>query len=49
MDADRMMRTAMQIEVNGMTAEVPRNASIALVIDYLHEGDPALIVEHNGR
>lgn len=49
MAADGMMRTAMQIEVNGMAEEVPRNASIALVIDYLHEGDPVLIVEHNGR
>jgi sulfur carrier protein len=38
-----------QITVNGMTEEVPENATLAFLIEHFQEADPALIVEHNGR
>jgi len=38
-----------RIIVNGMSEEVPENATLAFLIELFKEADPALIVEHNGR
>jgi thiamine biosynthesis protein ThiS len=38
-----------RIMVNGMSEEVPENATLAFLIERFKEMDPALIVEHNGR
>jgi sulfur carrier protein len=43
------MGSTIQITVNGMTEEVPENATLEFLIEHFHEADPALIVEHNGR
>jgi thiamine biosynthesis protein ThiS len=38
-----------RIIVNGMSEEVPENATLAFLIERFNEMDPALIVEHNSR
>jgi sulfur carrier protein len=43
------MRRTIQITVNGMTEEVPENATLEILIERFQEADPALIVELNGR
>ena len=43
------MGHTIRIIVNGMSEEVPENATLAFLIEHLKEADPALIVEHNGR
>ena len=43
------MKDAIQITVNGMTETVPAESRIAELIERFGEGDPDLIVEHNGR
>jgi sulfur carrier protein len=40
---------AIRIIVNGITEDVPENATLAFLIEHFREADPALIVEHNGR
>ncbi|PKN28420.1 MAG: hypothetical protein CVU64_13400 [Deltaproteobacteria bacterium HGW-Deltaproteobacteria-21] len=44
-----MAGRTIQITVNGMTEDVPEGATLAFLIEYFHEADPGLIVEHNGR
>jgi sulfur carrier protein ThiS len=43
------MNTTMRITVNGIPEDVPPSATLADLIDLLHEIDRDLIVEHNGR
>ena len=43
------MGRTIHITMNGMTEEVPENATIEFLIKRFQEADPALIVEHNGR
>ena len=43
------MKDAIQITVNGMKEDVPAESRIADLIERFGEGDPDLIVEHNGR
>jgi thiamine biosynthesis protein ThiS len=43
------MGRTIQITVNGMTEDVPENATLESLIDRFREADPALIVELNGR
>ncbi len=43
------MKSDIQITVNGMKEEVPDGSRIADLIERFGEGDPDLIVEHNGR
>ena len=43
------MGRAIQITVNGMTEQVPENATLEILIERFQEADPALIVELNGR
>ena len=43
------MRRTIQITVNGMTEQVPENATLEILIERFQEADPALIVELNGR
>ena len=43
------MGHTIRIIVNGMSEEVPENATLAFLIELFKEADPALIVEHNGR
>ncbi len=43
------MARTIHITVNGMTEEVPENATLEFLIQHFQEADPALIVEHNGR
>jgi thiamine biosynthesis protein ThiS len=43
------MNDAIQIVVNGMREEVPAESRIVDLIERFGEGDPDLIVEHNGR
>jgi thiamine biosynthesis protein ThiS len=38
-----------RIIVNGLSEEVPENATLAFLIERFREADPALIVELNGR
>jgi thiamine biosynthesis protein ThiS len=38
-----------RIVVNGMSEEVPKNSTLASLIERFREMEPALIVEHNGR
>jgi len=35
--------------MNGLDEEVPRDATLAFLIERFKEADPGLIVEHNGR
>jgi thiamine biosynthesis protein ThiS len=41
------MGRTIQITVNGMTEEVPENATLEFLIEHFREADPALIVELN--
>ena len=43
------MGRTIRITVNGMSEEVPENATLAFLIEHFKEADPALIVEHNGQ
>ena len=43
------MGRTIQITVNGMTEEVPEDATLEILIERFQEADPALIVELNGR
>jgi len=43
------MGRTIQITVNGMTEQVPENATLEILIERFQEADPALIVELNGR
>jgi len=43
------MGRTIHITVNGMTEEVPENATLEFLIEHFREADPALIVELNGR
>jgi thiamine biosynthesis protein ThiS len=38
-----------EIIVNGLSEEVPETSTLASLIEFFHELDPDLIVEHNGR
>ncbi len=43
------MARTIHITVNGMSEEVPEDATLSFLIEHFHEADPALIVEHNGQ
>jgi thiamine biosynthesis protein ThiS len=43
------MKDDIQITINGMTETVPAQSCIEALIARFEEGDPDLIVEHNGR
>jgi thiamine biosynthesis protein ThiS len=43
------MNTLIEIVVNGFSEKVPKDSSIAFLIEHFKEFDSALIVEHNGR
>jgi thiamine biosynthesis protein ThiS len=43
------MSATIQIIVNGFQEEVPKNVTLADLIDHFQERDTHLIVEHNGK